>query len=479
LLVLVSVSVIFFILEREKVKKLLTEKLRYNAVLIIVTSAVLIQTIPFWVMIFPYPSADDTDSPDDKAVRTTISENIGSGKAIEAALWPDFHGSLFYHRNVTVGVSTINAYITYNNPLLNRWLSGESETRLNASQILHWIPNVEVLLASQNDLLSMLSVKYIIDTSMLINDSGSVSRSGTHIIGAEAGRIPVVQQRSFELLSSSENVQLYHGEAIHIKPQHYYLVTIDYTSAPTDGGHAYVDLYDTVGGHIDIQALSLSETYMEFVLFAEKDEILEGEQYLRLVSDGLDDPVKVTQMSLYELTFDETINYTPFLINDHVRVFENVNAQEALYLADEVRGITTTEYLFDTRYSLNLDRISYIVGAEDRLFDMRNDIVGEIDFNYTSISARITTKDGGFLNFSQNHYPGWRVYIDGIRTELELVNSLIMGVYLPPGTHEVEFRFVSESLLAGATISGTTILVCVFVFGVLPRLKKWYITKDS
>jgi hypothetical protein len=339
LLVLVGVSIIFYLLEKIKTRISLTDNMNYVIVLATVTSAILIQTIPFWAMVEPrHPDITDPYDINDVFVRNTLAESIGNGKVMEASLPHAFHTSIVWNRNMPAGLPTINAHGAFHNPSFYRWLSGVQNIPLNASNLMVWIPRVEELMLNQNDLLSMMGVKYILDVSELLPDGGSAI-------------------------------------------------------------------------------------------------------------------------------------YTSFLINDHVRIFENVNARDVLYFADEVRGIESTEYLFDTRYGLSLDRFSYIVGAKDVIFDLQGDIIEDIDFNFNSIAATVTTTDGGFLNFSQNYFPGWRVYINGSRTELKFVNSLIMGVYVPPGMHSVEFRFVNEGFIIGSIVTGGAIIICVLVFSVLPRLK--------
>jgi hypothetical protein len=47
------------------------------------------------------------------------------------------------------------------------------------------------------------------------------------------------------------------------------------------------------------------------------------------------------------------------------------------------------------------------------------------------------------LRFSQYYQPGWRVFVDGKPAELLQVDFLCMGVAVPPGEHEVEFRCIS------------------------------------
>ena len=45
------------------------------------------------------------------------------------------------------------------------------------------------------------------------------------------------------------------------------------------------------------------------------------------------------------------------------------------------------------------------------------------------------------LVLGEKYYRGWRASVDGKETKIHPVNHILRGVYLPPGTHEVEFVF--------------------------------------
>lgn len=81
---------------------------------------------------------------------------------------------------------------------------------------------------------------------------------------------------------------------------------------------------------------------------------------------------------------------------------------------------------------------------------------------FQKVAAHITKKrarmmvqsdQGGVLRFSQYFQPGWSVRIDGNPADLLRVDYLCMGVMVPAGEHEVEFRCLNATATA------------VFVFG--------------
>ncbi len=71
--------------------------------------------------------------------------------------------------------------------------------------------------------------------------------------------------------------------------------------------------------------------------------------------------------------------------------------------------------------------------------------------NRVEISA--TTTSGGILVLSDTFYPGWNAYIDGVRTNIYRANYCQRAVVVPAGSHTVEFRFESPTILWGFVIS--------------------------
>jgi len=63
------------------------------------------------------------------------------------------------------------------------------------------------------------------------------------------------------------------------------------------------------------------------------------------------------------------------------------------------------------------------------------------------------------LVLSENHYPGWRAYVDGRFVDTLRVDYNLRGVALGPGEHKVEFIYRPKSVLIGVAISILTLMV--------------------
>lgn len=72
------------------------------------------------------------------------------------------------------------------------------------------------------------------------------------------------------------------------------------------------------------------------------------------------------------------------------------------------------------------------------------------------MEALVDDPDGGLLVVRQSHYPGWRVLVDEAEAPLLMVDSLYLGVQVPPGQHRVVFEYEEPRLEAGAVISAAS-----------------------
>ena len=83
-------------------------------------------------------------------------------------------------------------------------------------------------------------------------------------------------------------------------------------------------------------------------------------------------------------------------------------------------------------------------------------------FSETKVRGNVTALQDGILYTS---IPGrnWNVYVDGVKSELLLIDNAMAAVRLNAGTHEVEFRYLNKSFVAGVIIS----IVSLAVFAVM------------
>jgi hypothetical protein len=76
---------------------------------------------------------------------------------------------------------------------------------------------------------------------------------------------------------------------------------------------------------------------------------------------------------------------------------------------------------------------------------------------------RINAPQAGRATLSEQLLPGWSARVDGREVDIERWNGAFQSVAIPPGQHEVEFRYRSTGLIRGAGISLLSI-VALLVF---------------
>lgn len=72
-------------------------------------------------------------------------------------------------------------------------------------------------------------------------------------------------------------------------------------------------------------------------------------------------------------------------------------------------------------------------------------------------------KASGTLVLTDQHYPGWRAYVDGVRTEIKPAAGLFRSVSISAGAHEVVFEYRPASFWAGALVSVCSIIGAFFI----------------
>jgi hypothetical protein len=95
--------------------------------------------------------------------------------------------------------------------------------------------------------------------------------------------------------------------------------------------------------------------------------------------------------------------------------------------------------------------------------------ISHYDSQRVAIQASAT--EPSVLMLTDSVYPGWNVYVDGSQAELLKANYLFRGVLLPPGNHEVEFRYEPLSYAYGGGISAAA-LAALIVWGRLSKRKQ-------
>lgn len=91
--------------------------------------------------------------------------------------------------------------------------------------------------------------------------------------------------------------------------------------------------------------------------------------------------------------------------------------------------------------------------------DNRKTACTDIEMNSAGFRAVSQGSKTRLVYFSVPHDNGWTAYINGKETEIYTLNGGLMGIVVPEGKAEIEFKFVPPGLKAGAVISIISALV--------------------
>jgi hypothetical protein len=73
------------------------------------------------------------------------------------------------------------------------------------------------------------------------------------------------------------------------------------------------------------------------------------------------------------------------------------------------------------------------------------------------VEVKTASSAPSILVLSENHYPGWRAYVDGRAAEDLRVDYNLRGVVLAAGEHRVEFVYRPKSVLIGLLVTLVTL----------------------
>lgn len=456
IIIIITIAVVLKILNHIQLKRSIISKWTYNIISIVVLIITVIETAPF-SMVSNATSMNEFGITD--SAEQNIKDNIGNNKIWEDNVYPGASSGNIINSNSNVikEIPAINAYIPFNNPHLSKLFTDENIMKplYNATGLLSYFPEANNNLINQNDLLSMLGVKYIMDPQSYITGN-------ENIITTKVEKALVYEKKSIKIPSQNGELFVF-NDIINVEPNTNYKISFT-ANADQVPSLFYADFYGGPEYDNELQnpyfAIAVGKNEYEALINTDNCDI-SNEIYLRFVTNSLSDidisNVKVSKMHIET----ETNVYVPYYIDEENRVFENTNAKDILYTPSSVVGISDVEDIYNNVSNYDLDDVSYVENMED--FTVADTIINNIVWKRNSITANVSADDSTFINFSQNYYPGWNAYIDGKKTELYMVNGLIQGIKVPEGEHKIIFRYIPTTLIIGVFILFVTILVSILL----------------
>lgn len=463
LVALFSAFIVFYVMQKWS-KKWSKEQYKkaYGCLGVVIVLVTLLETYSYSTVSYAR-NIDDFVLKDEAS--QFISDNVGDFKVWDASVTPSNITNI--NANLFKGFSSINAYIPFNNPRLYKLFSNtDNQVPLNNTGLLRIFPNAENNLVEHNDLLSMLGIKYIIDSGNLLAEETETKK-----IVKWANTI--YKNDSILVPDSTGEVFVY-SQPVEIKPNTFYKVKFNLESVGLQSLF-YVDFYG--GEKYDLEEqqkvfnIQPGASHYSAVIYS-GDTTGIDEINLRIVSTPTSD-MQITDFSLVEaeMQIQEHV-YKPVFVEGPDRIFENTNAKDILYAPQETQSIENASEIYTNRFDYDLSNVSYVENFKNMDLKHANTTISDENFKNNSISAKVHSDKPSFINFSQNYYPGWKAKVNGKETPIYMVNGLIQGIEVPAGDSEIKFYFYPKVLFVGGFITLLTLGSMVYLIFRGSREKK-------
>ncbi len=162
----------------------------------------------------------------------------------------------------------------------------------------------------------------------------------------------------------------------------------------------------------------------------------------------------------------------PAWLIGNVEFYDNDTNKEVIFATLNDKKFNLSERALVNRNTVSSEisnNIEDFVNGEIKLTKYTNNIV-EYSVKANTSSMLITT---------DIYFPGWEVYIDGIKKDILEVNYAFRGVAVNEGDHTVTFKYLPKSLIIGCLMTFIGIFVAFGLIISCSRINKKFILKEE
>jgi uncharacterized membrane protein YfhO len=140
---------------------------------------------------------------------------------------------------------------------------------------------------------------------------------------------------------------------------------------------------------------------------------------------------------------------------------------------DEGDKVSFVFDLDDSTLSTNKHLVFYVYSMNRALFDDGMELLSDEQLEITRkdstvIEGNIDVKKDGLLYLSIPYEKGWKLYVDGVKTEIKPLEDAMITADLTKGYHEIKLTYSPDGFVLGVAVS----IVGLAAFVVLMILKK-------
>jgi len=153
--------------------------------------------------------------------------------------------------------------------------------------------------------------------------------------------------------------------------------------------------------------------------------------------------------------------------NEEIKIYENPTYLKRAFLVSQVAIIKNRDEILRRMLKPDFDPAKEVILEDQRLKTKKQrlktkDKVKIVGYQPNRIILEAASSSDCILFLSETYYPGWKAFIDGKSTQIYRANYTFRAVFLPKGSHKIEFIYFPLSLKIGILISlGTIISILV------------------
>jgi hypothetical protein len=177
----------------------------------------------------------------------------------------------------------------------------------------------------------------------------------------------------------------------------------------------------------------------------------------------------------------DTMDHLRFLAEDgQIKVYENLECLPRAFVVHQVQVHTDAESALRALQNPELDLAATIVlekappsperwqdsalsSVSPQLSQADEDKAEVIRYEGNRVTILAQAMTDGFLFLSDTYYPDWTAYVDGVATEIYRADYAFRAVYLPAGSHVIEFVYESQVFRVAAVTSAVVLLFLVIL----------------
>lgn len=157
--------------------------------------------------------------------------------------------------------------------------------------------------------------------------------------------------------------------------------------------------------------------------------------------------------------------------NKEVKIYRNYNYLPRAYLAGSSMEFESEDHVLAYLVANHKLDLSHTVLLEGEQVPVTGETAGRVeitDYSYNRVVIEAENEKEAYLVLLDRYDPDWRAFIDGQRADIVKANYLFRALYLEPGQHVVEFRYVPVWFFVSAAVSVLVLLIsaggAVFIF---------------